>query len=277
MQQRTVYFAFFAIWLCLSVLLVTWALRTASAATNRPLSQTEQIDMLRETLRQNPDLVLDVLRDHSEAVLDIAQQGANQRRNKALTVQWRKDLEDPKDVNIQGRPLRGKADAPVTIVAFSDFTCPYCEQASTTVKRLLKEFPGQVRYVFKSFPLEAQGSARLAAEYFVAAGLQDPEKAWLLYDALFARREELLKNGEATLKDAATKAGLDMKRLNADAKSKAVKTLVDDDIAEGVRLGVKGTPYFLVNDLVVRGALSPELFAEAVHLALEEAAKTKKE
>lgn len=275
MQQRNVYWTVFILWLGLSVLLMVWALRTASAAS-REIPPAEFREQLREILRQNPDLVLDVLRDNSEQVLDIAQLGANQRRNKALLVQWRKDLETPKNPNIKGRPLRGTPNAPVTIVAYSDFTCPYCEQSSNTVKELLKEFPGKIRYVFKSFPLETQGIGRQAAEFFAAAGLQDPEKAWTLYDQLFARRDEVLRDGESVLFDAAAKAGLDTKRLSADMKGKTVKNIVDEDIAEAVRVGVKGTPYFLVNDLMIRGALSPELFAEAIKIALEEGGKAKK-
>ena len=89
-------------------------------------------------------------------------------------------------MDIKDRPFRGAADAPVTIVAYSDFTCPYCQQAAGTMEKVLKENQGKIKYVFKHFPLETTGVARLAAEYHVAAARQDPELAWKFYDLLFA-------------------------------------------------------------------------------------------
>lgn len=90
---------------------------------------------------------------------------------------------------------------------------------------------------------------------------------------LFSRRADLLKDGESALIKAAKDIGLDTKRLAADAKSKAVRDAVDADMAEAAKLGVQGTPYFLVNNLVVRGALSPELFSEAINMALQATGK----
>jgi len=174
-------------------------------------------------------------------------------------------------VDIKDRPFRGAADAPVTIVAYSDFTCPYCQQAAGTMEKVLKENQGKIKYVFKHFPLETTGVARLAAEYHVAAARQDPELAWKFYDLLFARRADVLKDGEPAIVNAAKDAGLNMKKLAADVKRKDVRAEVDADIAEGQRIGVQGTPYFLINNLVARGALSSDLFKEAINMALQAA------
>ena len=115
------------------------------------------------------------------------------------------------------------------------------------------------------------GAARLAAEYHVAAARQDPELAWKFYDLLFARRADVLKDGEPAIVNAAKDAGLNMKKLAADVKRKDVRAEVDADIAEGQRIGVQGTPYFLINNLVARGALSSDLFKEAINMALQAA------
>ena len=276
MSKKIYWLGLGVIWAALTVLLLVWSQRTASAASTAHAAPAAQqispdvfADMLKKVLRDNPDLILDVMRDNSEVILDIAQQGANQRRSKSLLTQWKADLNQPKNPSLKGRPVRGKADAPVTIVAYSDFTCPYCEQAAGTIRKLLDDYNGKIRYVFKSFPLDAAGTARLAAEYHVAAGMQSPEKAWLFYDRLFDLRDKLVNDGEPVLKAAAQEAGLDMKRLAADVKSKAVKSQIDEDIAEATRVGVQGTPYFLVNDLVVRGAIPAELFATAINMALD--------
>ena len=79
----------------------------------------------------------------------------------------------------------------------------------------------------------------------------------------------MLKDGEPAIVNAAKDAGLNMKKLAADVKRKDVRAEVDADIAEGQRIGVQGTPYFLINNLVARGALSSDLFKEAINMALQ--------
>ena len=275
-MKRKILWAFLIIWLILTAYLLFLSNKWASAATpsyaaSSAVTTDNFAELLRETLQKNPDLLLSVLRENSEAVLDIAQEGSNQRRHKSLIAQWKAELNQPKEVDIKDRPFRGAADAPVTIVAYSDFTCPYCQQAAGTMEKVLKENQGKIKYVFKHFPLETTGAARLAAEYHVAAARQDPELAWKFYDLLFARRADVLKDGEPAIVSAAKDAGLNMKKLAADVKRKDVRAEVDADIAEGQRIGVQGTPYFLINNLVARGALSSDLFKEAINMALQAA------
>ena len=198
-MKRKILWAFLIIWLILTAYLLFLSNKWASAATpsyaaSSAVTTDNFAELLRETLQKNPDLLLSVLRENSEAVLDIAQEGSNQRRHKSLIAQWKAELNQPKEVDIKDRPFRGAADAPVTIVAYSDFTCPYCQQAAGTMEKVLKENQGKIKYVFKHFPLETTGVARLAAEYHVAAARQDPELAWKFYDLLFARRADVLKD-----------------------------------------------------------------------------------
>lgn len=229
--------------------------------------------MLRQVLREKPELVMEVLRQNSETVLDIAQQGSTLRRKRSLEAQWREDIKVPKKAALDNRPVLGAADAPVTIVAFSDFTCPYCEQGAHTVRQLMQQYDKKVRYIFKHMPGGKDTPSRLASEYVVAAAMQSPEKAWKLYDQCFNQRERLSTEGEAFLKDAAGKVGLNAQKLATDAKSKKVKEIIEEDLADAKRLGIEGTPYFLVNDMVVRGALPLELFRGAVDMALEQTRK----
>lgn len=243
------------------------------ATAAQPVTDENFVQMLRQALREKPELVLEVLRQNSETVLDIAQQGSTMRRKRSLEAQWREDIKDPKKVALDNRPVLGAADAPVTIIAFSDFTCPYCEQGAHTVRQLLQQYDKKVRYIFKHMPGGKDTPSRLASEYVVAAALQSPEKAWKLYDMCFTQRERLSTEGEAFLKDAAEKAGLNVKKLSTDAKSKKVQEIIEEDLADAKRLRVEGTPYFLVNNMVVRGALPLELFRGAVDMALEQARK----
>lgn len=254
-----------------ALVLVVSIAAPASAAQN--VTDENLAQMLREALQKNPELVLDVLRKNSESVLDIAQQGSTVRRQRALEAQWREDAKQPKNVTLKNRPTRGDEKAPVTIVAFSDFTCPYCQQGAATVERILADYGKKVRYVFKHMPLGKDSIARTAAEYYIAAGQQNQEKAWKLYTILFDQREKLVTEGDKFIKQAAEAAGLNMQQLSADMKNKTTKATLDEDIAEAQALGVEGTPYFLVNNLVIRGALPLDLFKTAVDMAVQDSAK----
>lgn len=236
----------------------------AHAATQEDAALAAALETL---LRERPELVLDVLRRNSEAVLDIAQQGSNLRRKHNLELQWRKDMKAPKSVGLENRPVLGPRDAPVRIVAFSDFTCHFCEQASRSVEALRKTYGDGICLIFKHLPLDEKGPGGLASAYFVAIGLQDEAKAWEFYEAMFANRDRLLAEGEPFIKESAQKLGVDMKRLARDVRGKKVSDILAEDQKDAQKLGVEGTPYFLVNDLVVRGALPLDLFRDAVEMA----------
>lgn len=225
--------------------------------------------LLEKALREHPDIVLDVLRRNSEAVLDIAQQGSNMRRKRNLETQWREDMKAPKSVRLEGRPVLGPPKAKVRIVAFSDFTCHFCQQASRTVDALLQEYGKDVSLVFKHLPLDDKGPGGQAAAYFVAVAQQSEEKAWKFYKALFADRDRLVSEGEEFLKKTARGLDVDMKRLARDMRGKKVSDILAEDQQDAQKLGVEGTPYFLVNNLVVRGALPLDLFKGAVDMALK--------
>jgi len=227
--------------------------------------------MLRRTLKNHPEILLDILREHSENVLDIAQQGSNIRRKKTMESQWREDLKQPKSVATANRPLLGAANAPVTVIAFSDFTCSYCQQAAEVLDRILRARPLDVKVIFKHLPPGKDTPARLAAEYFVAASLQNDRAPWLLHNSFFAEQEKLTAEAQKFIAKAAEQAGLDMKKLAADLKSKKINAIIEEDQADAKKLNVGGTPYFLVNNLTIRGAVSYDIFHAAVDLALAHA------
>ena len=118
-------------------------------------------------------------------------------------------------------------------------------------------------------PLDDKGPAGIAAAYFVAVSQQSEEKAWLFYKALFADRDKLIADGEAFLKKTAEGLNVDMKRLAKDVRSKKVADILAEDQQDAQKLNIEGTPYFLVNNLIVRGALPLDLFKDAVDMALK--------
>jgi protein-disulfide isomerase len=238
------------------------------AAAAETMSESDFATMLGKVLEKNPELVLSVLRKHSEDVLTIAQDGANVRRTQMLEEQWKKELGEKKVVDLAGRPVLGSKKAGVSIVAFSDFTCPYCYQGYKTVKLMMKKYEGKVNLIFKHMPLDKKQVGYLAAQYFVAASLQSEAKAWALYDAFFEQRDALIATGEAFLKKQAKAAGLDMERLAKDIEDGAATAIIDKDLADSEALNIQGTPFFLVNNLTIRGALDPDNFEKAVLMAM---------
>ncbi len=256
---------------CLSLLLLGLISVGSFEATTKAMaaSDAEFTQQLQRILKERPDLIMNILRANSEAILDIAQEGSVIKRRRNMEAQWRNDLKEEKNINIADRPVWGDANAPVTIVEFSDFTCPYCAQATATLARLKKAYGDKVNIVFKHTPISSNPKAILASEYVIAAGLQAPALAQKFYENIFAKRDELMEKGETFLKAEAKALGLNLRKLSKDARSKKVKGILSDDLKHAKELGVEGTPFFFVNNIVVRGAVSEDLFKAAIDMALE--------
>ncbi|NNL67766.1 MAG: DsbA family protein [Myxococcales bacterium] len=167
-------------------------------------------------------------------------------------------------VAIGNSPALGPADAKVTIVEFSDFQCPYCGRVGPTMKRLLEEYPDDVRIVYKHLPLSFHKQALPAAKASVAAGRQG--KFWEFHDLLFQNQRELTDEKFVEL---AKGLGLDVAKFEADYESSEVAREVAQDLSEARRLGVTGTPGFFVNGKFTSGAKPYESFKAMVDEALE--------
>ncbi|MDP3238692.1 MAG: DsbA family protein [Myxococcales bacterium] len=165
----------------------------------------------------------------------------------------------PRKIIDASGPGRGPANARVTIVEFADFQCPYCSKASDVVKKVAAEYPGQVRIVFRHFPLANHPLAPRAAEASACANEQG--KFWEYHDHLFANPREL---EETALKAHAVTLGLDVKPFVDCLESGRMKAVVDKDKKDGEALGVNGTPAFFVNGLPMAGAQPEEAFRRAI-------------
>jgi protein-disulfide isomerase len=137
----------------------------------------------------------------------------------------------------------GPADAPVTLVEYGDYECPYCGMAYPVVKAVQRALGNQLRFVFRNFPLaEAHPHARLAAEAAEAAGAQG--RFWEMHDVLFENQSAL---EPADIVGYAQSVGLDLTRFEQDIEAGTYTKKVRDDFRSGVRSGVNGTPTFFVN------------------------------
>ncbi|MBQ4133587.1 MAG: thioredoxin domain-containing protein [Desulfovibrionaceae bacterium] len=232
------------------------------------ISEAEFKKLLVKTLNDDPNLILDVLRAHPEEVLAIAQQGNQERRKKALLRQWEQDAKTPKPFATRNRPMRGAPNAPVLIAAYSDFCCPHCAKASQVIEEYLLSNPTKVHFIFKHRPLASHQHSRIAAQYFIAASMQNDLKAWALYKGMYNGRSELMTRGEAFITELAGKIGLNMERLKADAHGEEALRILEEDIRESKEFGFDGAPYILINNLVLAGAPSPEILDFGVREAM---------
>jgi len=167
-------------------------------------------------------------------------------------------------VSIESAPVRGAADAPVTLVEFSDFHCPFCRQAQTTLKAILDRYPGKVKHAFRDFPVDAlHPQARKAAE--AARCAKDQGKFWSYHDTLFANAP----NGAlADLSRYASDIGLDVPAFERCLSAGTHRESVQRDYEDGVRLGVSGTPAFFVNGRLISGAQPLEAFTKLIEQEL---------
>ena len=177
-------------------------------------------------------------------------------------------LSRPKvEVTVDPARLRGNPDAPVTIVEFADFQCPYCQSAEKTVKELLEKYKSNVRLGYRDFPLtQIHPQARQAALASRCAGEQG--QFWAYHDLLFANPGRL---DTAGLTDHARTAGLDMEEFGACLASDKFKTDIENDLKLGTVAGVSGTPAFYINGVLVSGAQPASAFENIIDSELAKA------
>ena len=162
-------------------------------------------------------------------------------------------------------PADGPADAPITIVDWSDYACGFCNHAQETLDRLERLYPGQIRWVHRELPLDVDDT--VAAEAARAAAAQGKFRA--MHDRLFAIRGHV---DRADVELIARELGLDMIRFRGELDAGTHRAAIGRDIEDAVRLGVTGTPMFFINGRPVHGSQPLQVFAEVVDQELARAA-----
>jgi protein-disulfide isomerase len=169
-------------------------------------------------------------------------------------------LEPPRQtVASADSPSRGSATAPIELIEFSDFQCPFCLRANPTVQQVLTTYGDRIRFVYRHFPLPNHPNARPAAEASACAAEQG--KFWPYYDRLFAGQSGLT---DAELKQHAVALGLDAAKFNTCVDTRKFKTLVDADLQAGQEAGVNGTPAFFINGRMLSGAQPYDAFKKII-------------
>jgi protein-disulfide isomerase len=172
-------------------------------------------------------------------------------------------------IDVQDSPAVGPENAPVTVVEFSDFQCPYSARASLTLKRLLQLYPGRVRWVFKHFPLRIHPDAPLSHEAALAA--REQGKFWEMHDLLLSNQRRLMRED---LMSYARQLGLDLPAFANDLDSRRLRPRVLRDTLQGRSLRVDTTPTYFINGKQVIGARPLSGFRQVIERELAGATVT---
>jgi len=176
-----------------------------------------------------------------------------------------------KNVDVGNAPARGPKNAPLTVVLFSDFQCPFCGRVEPSLTELEKAYPGKVRVAWKNFPLSFHNNAKPAAEAAMAANEQG--KFWEMHDILFKNQQNL---DAASLEKYAKEIGLDMTKFKAAIDSHKFAAQIEADTKQGSSLGVQGTPASFLNGHFINGAQPFDAFKKIADDELAKGGKGKK-
>lgn len=179
-------------------------------------------------------------------------------------------------IKVDGSPVKGPKDAPVTIVEYSDFQCPYCARAHQTIsEQVMKEYDGKVKLVYKNFPLGFHKWAEPAGVAGLCAFDQDPASFWKVYDFLFANQQQITpENVKAKSEEALKGTKVDMTKWADCYDNKKTLARVKADMAEGQSVGVTGTPAFIINGRKISGAQPFQNFKAIIDDELQRAGKS---
>lgn len=256
--------------------LVIGALLLSVGCTAQEAGTGSSDDELREqvarVIKENPDIIFEVIKENPVEFIDVLQgavdeareayaekQAEENRRNQEQLIE--ESIANPLQPTIrEDEAIRGNKQAPLVLVEYSDFECPYCSRGAQVVKSLREKYGDQLQFVYKHLPLIGiHKHAKKAAMYYEALRLQDPEKAFAFHDELFSKQAGL-QQGESFLTELAKKTGADMKRLAADLKSEKVSARIGEDMKEAASFGISGTPAFVLNGVPIRGAYPQDHF-----------------
>ncbi len=165
-------------------------------------------------------------------------------------------------IKTQDAPFKGRPDAPVTIIEYTDFECPYCARLQSMFDELLRLYPDKIKIVYKNYPLGNHRFARKAAAIVMAAHMEG--KFWPIHDRIFENYRNL---NDARLDQIRRDFGFDTSEFEAVMNSPEVAAMIQSDINQGKSIGVKGTPTVFVNGKRLKDK-SFEGFKRAIDQAL---------
>jgi protein-disulfide isomerase len=220
-----------------------------------------------QILKEDPTVLAAAIDSHPAEFIEAlqkasksAQEELGKKREEEEKLKLQESFDKPLVADIRkDESIRGPKDAPITLVEYSDFECPFCARGYETVQALMKKYPGKIRFVYKHLPLSFHEQAMISAKYYEAIRIQDEKKAFAFHDEIF-KNQTKLKNGTSFLDATAKLVGADLAKLKKDLNSEAVTKRIEADVLEAGTFGMQGTPGFLLNGIPVKGAYPAEYF-----------------
>jgi protein-disulfide isomerase len=234
---------------------------------------------LQKALEANPDLVLSAIKKADKAAFfeHVMESQRDYQTKKAQEEEAKEKSELEASFKNPYKPaiddktrIRGDKNAPITIVEYADYQCPYCGVRSPngglggygTAEEVRKKYGAKVRFIFKHLPLVAIHPMALpTAKWVEAVAIQSPDKAWVFHDKMFQNQNQL---NEEFFRKTVKELGLDVQKAAADVGSQAVADKIETDTKEAKGFGFTGTPGFLINGIPLRGAYPPEEFDKII-------------
>lgn len=198
--------------------------------------------------------VLQIIRENPEVILEAVQAYQQQQRAKEQQAQqaFLQQAKANPTALIGSSPTKGAKNGKVVLIEFSDFQCPFCAKADSTLKQFMDKYGDRVTLVYKHLPLTSIHPEALPAARASWAAAQQG-KFWPFHDALFANQRQL---GEALYRETAKSLGLDLQKFDRDRASQAANAAIQQDLEMAETLGIDGTPFFIMNGEVLAGAVS---------------------
>lgn len=242
----------------LTLLAATTALSACNfdQVTNNKAITEEQVKLIIDNyIEENPGKILQEVNNY------MAKMQAQQE------IQAQEDMfKNPINITLDKEtPVKGPENAPITIIEFSDFECPFCQRALSTVYSVLAKYEGKIKLAYKQLPLPFHEHAKPAALASIAANNQG--KFWEFHDELFKNQQNL---NEETYLRIAKNLGLDIEKFKTDMASTAAETKLELDMKQAQDLGISGTPHFLINGVTLSGAQPEEEFVKVIEKLLDD-------
>lgn len=217
-------------------------------------------DQIRKALVENPEILTDAIKANPAQFMNTLQEASQLARSQQEMAAMEENFNNPHSPEFDESDIHiGSTEAPLTLVVYSDFQCPYCSRGADNEKALVEKYGDKIKIVYKHVPLEIHPQAEIAAKYYEAVRKQSQEKAVKFHEELFANQQEI-KQGAKYLDKVAKSLNVDMSQLAKDIKSEEVQKEIDNDMAEHQKFGFRGTPGYLINGIPVAGAYPVDHF-----------------
>lgn len=245
----------------------------SAAGCQQPRNKQAQTAVEIEAILQaHPEVLYRVIDAHPAEFVDVLTRAAQKseqvrRAQRAAEEKERieEDRRDPKRPEIGGRIVFGNLDAPVTIVEYTDFECPYCRQETTILSQLFQKYGDRIRLIVKQFPIaDIHPNAVAAARMYEAVAHQSPAKGLAYYEAVYTDQPRLSRDGLRFLDEIAHRIGADVSDAHREAGTDWVTRRIKADQDEAIRFGFNGTPSFVVNGIRLSGVQSVQAFGAVI-------------